>query len=443
MRQAVHVVDLSGQQQLADVAEHRIGHEHAAVLIARGIHAGRHTAGIEAFGDLDEFHHGLTQRWGLVHIQAVGLRHQRARADQQVAKPRPRGDAGVAVVRRIAVGQHRAVFPLVDIEHPIPGHEDAIEDAHGCGLPVLGGEQRLAMFGLLAGPPGRARDDGQARCIDRHRTAHREGRIGLAHVAAGHDQQFMHVRCAGDDGLGAADHDALGIALHRVHIGVGVGLLVGLAAALALGVRHRHPQRQIGVLHMGQVGLEAIPVLTGAACVVYGGHRLGQAIEGVLRQIALRAARFLAQQSHILELVEQVAAGLIEVQHAADLPAAVRLRGQGQRRPLRLERRIVGVGQRVDPRPQRRFIGHAGHFVPVHEHPRLQASQRFAVGRAVHQVHPRRRLAVFQRGVGGAVHGLAFATEMGPNSTFSGLSVDRGRKWSLTHFLDRSSGWIP
>ena len=60
VRKTVHVIDLGGQQQLADVGENRLRHEGAAVRILRAIHAGRHTTRIEAFGYLDELHHGLT-----------------------------------------------------------------------------------------------------------------------------------------------------------------------------------------------------------------------------------------------------------------------------------------------------------------------------------------------------------------------------------------------
>ena len=50
---AVHVVDLGGQQQLADIGKHRVGHESLAVHIRLAVHAGGHAAGIKTFGDGD------------------------------------------------------------------------------------------------------------------------------------------------------------------------------------------------------------------------------------------------------------------------------------------------------------------------------------------------------------------------------------------------------
>jgi len=106
VRETVHVVDLRGQQQLADVGEHRLGHEVAGQPIGARIDARRHAAGIEALDDLDELDHRLAQAGLGARVQSIGLAHRRAGADQQVAEAGARADAGVAVVRGVAVGEH-------------------------------------------------------------------------------------------------------------------------------------------------------------------------------------------------------------------------------------------------------------------------------------------------------------------------------------------------
>jgi hypothetical protein len=177
VRDAVHVVDLGGQQQLADVGEHRVGHEAVAVLVGLGVDAGGHAAGEEALGDGDELDHLLAQVGFPARIKAVGLAHQRARADQQVAKTGACADAGVAVVRGVAVGQVARMLPFAGVEHVVHGHEHALENAHAGALAVFAAEQGVAVLQRLAGAPGGAGDDGQARRIDRHGAA--DGEVGV------------------------------------------------------------------------------------------------------------------------------------------------------------------------------------------------------------------------------------------------------------------------
>ena len=408
--QAVHVVDLRGQQQLADVAVHRVGHEGVAVFVLRCVDAGRHTTGVEAFGDFDEFHHRLAQVALLVGVEAVGFAHQRARPNQQIAETRARRNAAVAVVGGVAVGQHLAVFPLAGVEHPLPGHEHPVEHHHRCGLPVAAREQRVAMLQLVPGAPSRARHDGDARVVDPHRAAHGKRLVFAAHVAAWHDHQFVHIGAAGHDGLGAADHNALAVALHHMHIGVGVGLLVRLLAAVAFGVGHGHADGQVVVLRMGQVGVEPCAVFGGAPGVVDARHRLRQAVERIVRQVALGTAGFLAQQPHRFELVEQVASRLVEMQHAVDDALARGLGGQRHRRQLRPQGKVVGVGQCVHAGSQRGLVHHTADFATIHKHPGLVAPQRFAVVVTRHQGGTAG--GCFKRGV----HGVSGARGSGGES---------------------------
>ena len=117
---------------------------------------------------------------------------------------------------------------------------------------------------------------------------------------------------------------------------------------------------------MRQIGLEARAVFRAARGVVDPRHGLPDAIERVMRQIALGAAGFLAQRAHRFQLVQQVAGRLVDVQHPADHAVAPRLRGQGDGRDLRAPREIIGVGQGIDARPQGRLVRDALDLAAVH-----------------------------------------------------------------------------
>ena len=93
-------------------------------------------------------------------------------------------------------------------------------------------------------------------------------------------------------------------------------------------------------------------------------RRLEDAVEGVVGEIALRAAGRLAHEPHRLELVKQVGGGLVDVEHAVDNLARGALAGRHQGQMLRLLGEIVGDAHRIDARPQQRLVGHALHAVP-------------------------------------------------------------------------------
>jgi hypothetical protein len=238
------------------------------------------------------------------------------------------------------------------------------------------------------GRPGGAGHDGQTRRVDGHCAADCEVGIFTAHVARpGHDQQLVHVGRTGDDGLGAADHDAAPavvhrIALHDVHIAVRVALLEGASGAVALGVGHGHAQRQVLVLHTVQVVQEACGVFRGAARVVDAGADLADGVQRVVREVALRAAGLLANQAHGFELVEQVAAAHVDVRQPVDEPATGVLHGSHQTGVFRLERVVVGEGDRVDAGLKCAFVGHAEHPPAIDKHGGVVAAQRFTVVRS-------------------------------------------------------------
>jgi hypothetical protein len=102
-------------------------------------------------------------------------------------------------------------------------------------------------------------------------------------------------------------------------------------------------------------------VLRGAARVVDAGADLADGVQRVVRQVALRAAGFLAHQAHGFELVEQVAAAHVDVAQPVHHLAAGVLHGRHQPGVFRLERVVVGQGDGVEAGLEGALIGHAGH----------------------------------------------------------------------------------
>jgi hypothetical protein len=161
--------------------------------------------------------------------------------------------------------------------------------------------------------------------------------------------------------------------------------LMRLLAAVTLGIGHRDAEREVLVLHPCQVGGEAGAMLGGASGIVDARADLGQPVQRVVGQVALRAAGLLAQQAHRLEFVEQVAGRLVDVQHAVDHLAAAGLGGECHGCELRVAREVIGVGQRVDAGCERGLVGDRLDAAAIDVDGRPQTTQRFAVIGAAHQ----------------------------------------------------------
>ena len=147
-------------------------------------------------------------------------------------------------------------------------------------------------IGFFGGDPDNfewPRHDGDAGSVERHGAADREIGVRLLHAAAGHDEEAVNVGRARHDRLGAADDDPVRAPPDDAHIGVGHGLFVRPLRAVALGVGHGDAERQVGVLHLMQVGEEARAV-AGALIGVDAMRRLPDGVEGVVGEVALRAA---------------------------------------------------------------------------------------------------------------------------------------------------------
>ena len=238
-----------------------------------------------------------------VSVEPIGVDHQRAGADQQVAETGARGNARVPVVGGVRGRQCARFLDLAVGEHPVPRHEHIVELDDAGRLAVFGGE----LGGALTRPSCGPSNDGDARRIARHRTTDGEAGIVRRHRPARHHQEFVDVRRGRDDGLGAANDDAILAALLDVHINVRIVLLPGLFRPIALSIGHGDAKRQIAVLNIMHIGDQALMIfrfLSGARGVgidLVG--RLENAVQRIVREIAHGAAGLRTQQADSLELV--------------------------------------------------------------------------------------------------------------------------------------------
>ena len=207
----------------------------------------------------------------------------------------------MSVVIRIRGDQLLCVVTLAGKEHLIPGHKNLIEMTNRHTLTVLGTE---GGFGL-ARATRRSRDNGEPFGVNGQSATHSKVCILFAHGATRHDQQLVHVRAARNDRLHTRNHNAVGVTLGNVDIGIDHCLVSRALAAIPFAIRHRHAQREIFVLNTMQVREKALMLLAaGLLCHLPG--CLINGIQGIVGQIALRATAFATQESHCLEFGEQI-----------------------------------------------------------------------------------------------------------------------------------------
>ena len=300
-----------------------------------------------------------------IRIEPVRFDHEDTGADQQIAETGARADATVAVVRRVRTREELRVFPFTGEEHLVPRHEHVVEDRDPGGLAVLCAELRR----VLARPAGGSRHDRQIPRVDRHGAAYGEIRIALRHIATGHDEQFVHVRCARDDRLRAADYDAVRATLLDMHVGIRVRLVARTQGAIALTVRHRHPEGQIIGVHLIEIGEEARMVFA-VRRLIDAVRRLVDRVQRIVREIALRAAAFAAYEAGGFEFVQQIVGRLIDSQHTIHGCAVAPVFGRHQVTVALIEREIVVHPDGVDSRREPRVVGDAGNPFTVDEYTR-------------------------------------------------------------------------
>ena len=110
-----------------------------------------------------------------------------------------------------------------------------------------------------------------------------------------------------------------------------------------------------------------------------------QRIQRVMRQIALRAAGFTANQAHRFKLRQQIIAAVIHMQHAIDEPPAAFLRGRHQPGIFGAMREIIGYTNGIDAWRQQGLIRDTRHLTAIHENARLQRPERFPIISGSHQ----------------------------------------------------------
>jgi hypothetical protein len=126
-------------------------------------------------------------------------------------------------------------------------------------------------------------------------------------------------------------------------------------------------------------------MILAATGVVAAFRRLQDSVQRIMREIALRTAAFLADESHRLELVEEIHRALVDMLHAVDNFARRRLPRGHQRLVLWAMREIVGNADAGNAGREQRLVGDALDFAPVDEDPRRIAAQRLAVIGGIHQ----------------------------------------------------------
>ncbi len=283
-------------------------------------------------------------------------------------------------MRGIGGGQKSALLNLASQKHPRVRHEHIIEHHNADRLAVMGGKLRRR----FTRAPGRPRHNRHALRINRHGAAHSKILIPRCMGAAGHDQEFVHIRRAGNDGLGAGNHNPVLAPLLDMHISIAVGLKAGAFRAVALGIRHGDAKGEVLVLHLVQIGQKPLRIIRAVVGVQSVG-RLINPVQRVMGKIALGAAGDLADQPHRIELFQQIIRALVDMQHAVDDLARRALQRQHQGLMFRRMGEIIGHAHRIDTGKQQRLIRHAFHARTIDEHARGIAAQRLAVIGGGHQ----------------------------------------------------------
>ena len=120
-------------------------------------------------------------------------------------------------------------------------------------------------------------------------------------------------------------------------------------------------------------------------------HRIGklgalmQSVQCIMRKVALRAARFTANQAHRFQLRQQIIPAAIHMQHAIGKAPAAFLRCRHQPCVIRAMREIIGHANGIDSGCEQGFIRHTRHLAAIDENARLQRPERFPIISGSHQ----------------------------------------------------------
>ena len=235
---------------------------------------------------------------------AVELGDPRRGADEEAEAARLGAEIALAVDAREEVGDVARVLPLAVRKTRSCGTKtslktvnvsassscDEIGASHSLSLPALKARATIVM-------PGR---------VDGDREGDRVVGVLLAHRARRDHDQLLRADRARRVRLGAADDDAVGVALDDVQVHVGVVLVGGALAAVALDVRDRGRRHELLALEAAHVVEDAL-VVGGAVRAVDVDGRDHQRLQLVPADARVPAqGRALGQQLRGLEVLEQV-----------------------------------------------------------------------------------------------------------------------------------------
>ena len=249
-----------------------------------------------------------------------------------------------------ALHQQAGKGGLAAHEHAIPGDKHVLQHrqalaAHDTVLGVALIHVALALAVVV----GLAAEDVQ-HALGVHGNGAADGVVSLVllHAHGGHDEHFMAVDHAGHVGLGAPDDDTVVPLFHHMDEQVGILLLAGPQTAVALHVGHSAGDHQVILLHILQILLEPLMVVSAHSLIDLVGDGVGS-VHGVEAHAALVAGTgLLGDHAQHLHLLHQIVGGLVDVGEAVDLLAGQVGGGSHQLLVLLHARQGIGHGGGVD-----------------------------------------------------------------------------------------------
>jgi len=252
-------------------------------------------------------------------------------------------------------------------EDTLPGNKDIVKDNHGLAAhhaeAGIAGVRAFLHFALLVGLT--AENQRHARRVEGQRAGHRIVPVGLFHRLRRHDQDFMRIDAAGHVHLRAADHDAVGPPFDDVRKQIRIGLLGRRKRAVAFRIGHSAHHHHVGFLNMEQVLFKPLEVIGGMFLIrVVGGHIGG--VERVKADAALEArSRFVGNETHHQNLLDQIVDALMNVGKPVDLLSAEVRDSRHQVFVFRPQGQLIRERRRIDVRLHRRMPGHIFHALSV------------------------------------------------------------------------------
>ena len=309
-------------------------------------------------------------------------------ADQHVAHAYLAPAVALAVVTGEAFHQHTGELCLAVKEDTVIGHEHIVKYGQGFHTAEFGVSYvHLSVFQLAGIAALAAHDQEQAGRVQGYGEGYGVILILGPHGDGGHHDDLVGIQDAGLVRLGAADHDAVGTALHHMQEQIGILLSVRCLTAVALGIGHGAVDGQIVPLTVYHKLLEVF-VIVGAVFLI---HLIGSgeySIEGVHTHAALEAGGgHLAAQALHLHLVAQIVSGLMDMGETVDPLSGIGGDHGHQILILRHLGQIIGHADGVQGRTQDRIFGGIFDLLAEHIDLHIDLLDGFDVLLACHKCH--------------------------------------------------------